>query len=145
MKCGYVGGKYMHFMTANIGIRVCHMLSSPTTITIRRVWRWRRSRCYVVVGAELCCFGVRLENRRFLDLTYCNKPRNKFVWLERIYEFHSQGRRVMPIIGEESWALKLHIFCTSRCHLWVVCAILCTSRSHLDLLDCSRLRRRDVK
>jgi hypothetical protein len=38
-----------------------------------------RLRCYMVVGAELRCFGVRLENRRFLDPTYCKKPRDKFV------------------------------------------------------------------
>jgi hypothetical protein len=34
----------------------------------------------MVIGAELRCFGVRLENRRFLDSTYCKRARNKFVW-----------------------------------------------------------------
>jgi hypothetical protein len=33
----------------------------------------------MVIGAELHCFGVKLENERFLDLTFCKKPRNKFV------------------------------------------------------------------
>jgi hypothetical protein len=33
----------------------------------------------MVVGAEPCCFEVRLENRRFLDLTYCKKLRDEFV------------------------------------------------------------------
>jgi hypothetical protein len=34
----------------------------------------------MVVGAELYCFGVKLENGRFLDPTYCKKLRDKFVW-----------------------------------------------------------------
>jgi hypothetical protein len=34
----------------------------------------------MVVGVEPHCFGARLENGRFLDLTYGKKPRDKFVW-----------------------------------------------------------------
>jgi hypothetical protein len=34
----------------------------------------------MVVGAEPQCFRVRLENERFLDPTYCKKPRSKFTW-----------------------------------------------------------------
>jgi hypothetical protein len=56
----------------------------------------------MVVGVELRCFRVRLENGMFLDLTFCKKPRSKFVWLVRTYELRSLGRRAMPIIGEES-------------------------------------------
>jgi hypothetical protein len=33
----------------------------------------------MVVGAEAHYFGVRLENRRFLNLTFCKKLRDKFV------------------------------------------------------------------
>jgi transposase InsO family protein len=29
---------------------------------------------------QLRCFGVRLGNGRFLDPTFCKKPRSKFVW-----------------------------------------------------------------
>jgi hypothetical protein len=36
----------------------------------------------MVVGAELYYFGMGLENERFLDPTYCKKPRSKFTWLE---------------------------------------------------------------
>jgi hypothetical protein len=60
---------------------------------------------------------VRLENGRCLDLTFCKRPRSKFVWLGRIYELCNRGRRAMPIIREESKALKWEIFCTSRCHI----------------------------
>jgi hypothetical protein len=56
----------------------------------------------MVVGAKLCCFGVRLENEMFLDPMYCKKLRDKFTWLERNYELRNQNRRVMPIIGKES-------------------------------------------
>jgi hypothetical protein len=56
----------------------------------------------MVVGVELHCFGVRLENGRFLDPIFCKKPRSKFVWLGRTCEFGNRGRRATPIIGEES-------------------------------------------
>jgi hypothetical protein len=56
----------------------------------------------MVVGVELCCFGVRMENRRCLGLTFCKKSRSKFVWLGRTRELRNQGRRATPIIGEES-------------------------------------------
>jgi hypothetical protein len=32
------------------------------------------------VGAEPHCFGVRLQSKRFLDLTYYKKTRSKFAW-----------------------------------------------------------------
>jgi hypothetical protein len=63
-----------------VGIRVCRMLSSPTIIAIKRALRWRHSRCSTVVDVKLYCFLVRLENGRFSDMTYCKKPRSKFVW-----------------------------------------------------------------
>jgi hypothetical protein len=56
----------------------------------------------MVVGVELRCFGVRLENKRCLDLTFCKKPRSKFIWLGRTCELRNQDRRAMAIIGEES-------------------------------------------
>jgi hypothetical protein len=56
----------------------------------------------MVVGVELHCFGVRLENRICLDPTFCKKPRSKFVWLGRTCELRNRGRRVTSIIGEES-------------------------------------------
>jgi hypothetical protein len=71
----------------------------------------------MVVGAELRCFGVRLNNEIFLDLTYCKKLRNKFIWCERILVLHNQDTRAMLMKGEESSALKLEILCISRCHL----------------------------
>jgi hypothetical protein len=55
----------------------------------------------MVVGVELRCFGVRLENRRFLDPILCKKPRSKYIWLGRTCELRNLGRRAMPIIGEE--------------------------------------------
>jgi hypothetical protein len=63
----------------------------------------------MVIGAEHRCFGMRLENRRFLDPIYCKKPRSTFVWWERTYKLHNLGRRVMTIIGEESQVLKSKI------------------------------------
>jgi hypothetical protein len=56
----------------------------------------------MVVGVELCCFEVRLENGRFLDPTHCKKLRSKFVWLGRTCELRNQGKRATLIIGEES-------------------------------------------
>jgi hypothetical protein len=47
-----------------VRIRVYHTPSSPTTIATKRVWRWHRSRCYMVVGAEPHCFGIRWENKK---------------------------------------------------------------------------------
>jgi hypothetical protein len=37
----------------------------------------------MVVDVELHCFGVRMENGRFSDLTFSMKLRSKFVWLGR--------------------------------------------------------------
>jgi hypothetical protein len=103
-----------------VEIRAYHTSNSPTTIVIKRVWRWRHLRWYKVIGAELYCFGMRLENRRHLDPTYCMKLRDKFIWWERTWGLCSQDRRDMPTIGEENWVLKLEAMCTSRCHLWGV-------------------------
>jgi hypothetical protein len=128
-----------------VGIRVCRMLSSPITIAMKRVWRWCHLRCSTDGGVELRCFGARLENGRFSDPMYCKKLRSKFVWWERTCELRSQGRRATPIIGEESWVLKLEIFCTSMCHLWEVCAILRYEASlQQGSLDHSRFWRRKV-
>jgi hypothetical protein len=103
-----------------VGKRVYHTPSSHTPIAIKRVWIWCRLRCYMVEGTKPHCLGMRLENRRFLDPTYCKKSRDKFVWWERTCRLHNQDRRVTPTIGEENWVLKLEIMCTSRCHLWEV-------------------------
>jgi hypothetical protein len=78
------------------------MSSFPTTIAIKRVWRWRQLRCYTVVGAEPRYFGMRLENGRFLVPTFCKKPRSKFPWLGRTRELRNQGKRATSIIGEEN-------------------------------------------
>jgi hypothetical protein len=59
-------------------------------------------RCHMVVGVELCCFRMRLENRTLLDLTFYKKLKSKFAWLERTFESSNQGRKAMPIIGEEN-------------------------------------------
>jgi hypothetical protein len=56
----------------------------------------------MVEGVGLHCFGVRLENGKCLDLTFCKKSRSKFVGLGRTCELHNRGRRATPIIGEES-------------------------------------------
>jgi hypothetical protein len=56
----------------------------------------------MVIGVELNYFRVRPENGRFLDPTFCKKPRSKFVWLGRTCELHNRGRRATPITGEES-------------------------------------------
>jgi hypothetical protein len=56
----------------------------------------------MVIYAEPSYFGMRLENGRFLNLTFCKKPRSKFVWLGRTYEMLNQDRIAMPIIGEEN-------------------------------------------
>jgi hypothetical protein len=42
------------------------------------------------------------RNGRCLDLTFCKKPRSKFIWLGRTCELRNRGRRATPIIGEES-------------------------------------------
>jgi hypothetical protein len=56
----------------------------------------------MVVGIELHCFGVRLENGGFLDPIFYKKLRSKFIWLGRTYELRNRVRRAMSIIGEES-------------------------------------------
>jgi hypothetical protein len=78
------------------------MPSSPTTIVTKRVQRWRRSSCYMDVDAEICCFGMGLENERFLDPTYCKKSRIKFIRLGRTFELCSPDKRGTPIIGGEN-------------------------------------------
>jgi hypothetical protein len=56
----------------------------------------------MVIGVKLHYFGMRLENERFLDLTYCRKPRNKFVWLGRTSKSRNQDKGATSIIGEEN-------------------------------------------
>jgi hypothetical protein len=85
-----------------VGIRVCHMLSSPTTIATKKVCIWHHLRCYMVVGVELRCFGMRLENGRFLDPIFYKKLRSKFAWLGRTFESCNQDKRATPIIGAEN-------------------------------------------
>jgi hypothetical protein len=56
----------------------------------------------MVVGVEPRYFGMRLENGRFSDLTYCKKPRSKFAWLGRTPESCNQDKRATTIIGGEN-------------------------------------------
>jgi hypothetical protein len=56
----------------------------------------------MVEDVEPRCFGVRLENGRFSDPTYCKKPRSKFIWLGRTCDLCNQGRSATPIIGGEN-------------------------------------------
>jgi hypothetical protein len=56
----------------------------------------------MVVGAELCYFGMRLENERFSILTFYKKLRSKFAWLGRTFESRNQGKKATSIIGEEN-------------------------------------------
>jgi hypothetical protein len=122
------------------------MPSSPTTIVVERDWRWRHSRCYMVIGVKPHYFGVRQMNGRFLGQIYCRKPRDKFVWRGSTWGLCSQGRRDMSTIGEDKWVLKLEITCTSRYHLWEVYDVSrYEANSHLRLLDRSRSRKRDKK
>jgi hypothetical protein len=54
------------------------------------------------VDVGLHCFGMRLENGKFSDPTYCKKSRSKFVWLGRTFVSHNRDKRAMPTIGEEN-------------------------------------------
>jgi hypothetical protein len=54
------------------------------------------------VDVELRCFGVRLENGKFLDQAYCKKPRSKFVWLGRTFVSCNRDKKATPTIGEEN-------------------------------------------
>jgi hypothetical protein len=125
---------------------VYRILSSPITIATKRVWRWHRLRCYMVIGVEPHCFGMILENGKFLDPTYYRMPRDKFGWWERTIGLCGRGRRVMPTMGEENWVLWLEIMCTSRCHLWRDYDISRNeASSHLGSLVCSISWRREAR
>jgi hypothetical protein len=54
------------------------------------------------IDVELRCFGMRLENGKFSDPTYCKKPRSKFVWLGRTFVLRNRDKRATPIIEEEN-------------------------------------------
>jgi hypothetical protein len=51
-------------------------------------------------SSEPLCFGMNLEKIRSLDQKYFEKQKGKLKLLERIYSYHSQGRRATQIIGE---------------------------------------------
>jgi hypothetical protein len=53
-----------------IGIRVCHMLNSRTTIAIRLASRWLRMKLYMDDCAEPRCSGVKLEKAKSSDRKY---------------------------------------------------------------------------
>jgi hypothetical protein len=55
----------------------------------------------MVEGVGLHYFGMRLESRKCLDLTFYKRLRSKFIWLGRTCESHNQDRRATPIIGGE--------------------------------------------
>jgi hypothetical protein len=129
-----------------VGIRVYRTLTFLTTIATKRVLRWHRLRCYIVVAVEPHCFGMRPENDKFLDPTYYMMLRDKSGWWERTWGLRSWGRRVMPIIGEENWVSRLEVMCTSRCHLWEDYDVsMYEASSHLGSLVRSRSWRREVK
>jgi hypothetical protein len=54
------------------------------------------------VDVGLHCFGMRLENGKFLDPTYCKKPRSKFVWLGKTFVSRNRDKRATSIIEEEN-------------------------------------------
>jgi hypothetical protein len=41
-------------------------------------------------------------NGQFSNPAFCKRPTSKFIWLGKTYELRNQGRRAMPIIGEET-------------------------------------------
>jgi hypothetical protein len=54
------------------------------------------------VDVGLRCSGMRLENEKFLDLTYCKKRRSMPVWLGRTFALCNRDKRATPTIGEGS-------------------------------------------
>jgi hypothetical protein len=54
------------------------------------------------VDVEICCFGMRLDDGRFLDPTYCKRPRSKFIWLGRTFVSRNRDKRATSIIGGEN-------------------------------------------
>jgi hypothetical protein len=56
----------------------------------------------MVIDIRHRCFGVRLENGKFLDPTFCKKPRSKFVLLGRTFVSRNRDKRATPTIGEEN-------------------------------------------
>jgi hypothetical protein len=83
-----------------VGIRVWRMPSSVITMTSKRIRRSHLLRCYMVIGAEICWFGMRLENGRFLDPDILQEAERQ-VHMVRENLFRGQDRRAMMIIGGE--------------------------------------------
>ena len=110
----------VHCSMVLVGTRVYHMLSSRTTTVIRRVSRWHLSRRCMDVNVERLYSRIRLEKLKCLDLMSLETRKNKWEWLETIWEWLSPDRRVTLILAEESWLSKLVIMCTWRCHQWEV-------------------------
>jgi hypothetical protein len=75
--------------TKEVGIRVYLTPSFPIITAIKKASRWHRLRCCMVDGVRLHCFGMRLENGKCSDLTFCMRPRSKFIWLGRTCESHN--------------------------------------------------------
>jgi hypothetical protein len=53
----------------------------------------------MVIGVKLCYFGMRLENERFLEPTYCKKLKSKSALFGRTSESRIQDKRATSIIG----------------------------------------------
>jgi hypothetical protein len=89
-------------------------------------------------------FWSETREQKFLDLTYCRKPRNELVRWEKTCRLHSWCRRAMLTIGEEKWVLKLETTYTSRSYLWEVYDVSSyDANSRLSSLDWSRSWRRE--
>jgi hypothetical protein len=124
-----------------VRIRVYRIPSSPTSRAIKRVCRWCPSRCYMVIGPEPHCFGMRLKNERFWTRH-----------IARSWETSSHGEREHADYTVKTWELcqpqaKRNVFWSWRLH--VPQEVYDVSRneanSHLGPLVHSRSRRREKK
>jgi hypothetical protein len=70
----------MLYSTKEVRIRIYHMPSFLTTITMKRILRWHHLRCYMVIGVGPLLFWNKAGELKFLDRTYFKKEKDKYIW-----------------------------------------------------------------
>jgi hypothetical protein len=89
-----------------IGIRICHGLSSLTIIVIKKACRCHHSKCYMDVVAAHLSIGSSLERKRYSDLTLSKRLKRQFIVSKKTWKPWSHAKRPIQTRGVDHWTSK---------------------------------------
>jgi hypothetical protein len=100
-----------------VGIRVCHMPSSPTTIVIKRAQRWHRLRCHMDIDVELCSFGMRLVNKKVFGPDVLQEVEKQVRMVRENLRVAQSRQKSYADHRRRGLSFEVGDFFTSRCHI----------------------------